>query len=264
MSYSPQVRDEVTIVYDESFYGFMSAVFYIYENKIQKPIIQKESVSQSSLFGENVFVQTDIDKAKRVIKKLKLNCSRQGFYRMYSAFLSEVEEVEILIFRFIQYILSSKTRVDSDYSHPVVLKISQLAKSVGREKHRMEAFIRFRLTKDDIYFAHIEPDFNVLPIITKHFKSRYADQKWLIYDLKRRYGISYDMKKVEIIELELTENVKDTLSSPLIFKNEEIEFQELWKNYFKSTNIASRRNMKLHIQHVPKRYWKYLIEKQDF
>ncbi|MGK4566274.1 DUF4130 domain-containing protein [Flavobacterium sp. 3HN19-14] len=36
----------------------------------------------------------------------------------------------------------------------------------------------------------------------------------------------------------------------------------LWNDYFKSTNIPARKNMKLHLQHVPKRYWKYLTEKK--
>jgi probable DNA metabolism protein len=47
------------------------------------------------------------------------------------------------------------------------------------------------------------------------------------------------------------------------FTNEEHEYQTLWNDYFKSTNIASRINPKLHTQHVPKRYWKYLSEKKE-
>ena len=42
----------------------------------------------------------------------------------------------------------------------------------------------------------------------------------------------------------------------------ETDYQELWKAYFKSVDIPERRNLKLHLQHVPKRYWKYLVEKQ--
>ncbi|RZL34744.1 MAG: DUF4130 domain-containing protein, partial [Pedobacter sp.] len=41
-------------------------------------------------------------------------------------------------------------------------------------------------------------------------------------------------------------------------------YTHLWKDYFKSTNIESRKNTKLHVQHVPKRYWKYLTEKQIY
>ena len=133
---------------------------------------------------------------------------------------------------------------------------------MSREKHRMEAFIRFKLTKDAIYFANIAPDFNVLPLIKNHFKKRYADQKWLIYDLVRKYGIYYNLETVEIITLELDHNFDASKTSTEIFAPIELEFQQLWKDYFKSTNIKSRKNMKLHIQHVPKRYWKYLSEKQ--
>jgi probable DNA metabolism protein len=39
-------------------------------------------------------------------------------------------------------------------------------------------------------------------------------------------------------------------------------FQKLWKAYFKSLTIKERINPKLQRQHLPKRYWKYLTEKQ--
>ncbi|MEJ2898553.1 putative DNA modification/repair radical SAM protein [Acinetobacter sp. NS-4] len=39
------------------------------------------------------------------------------------------------------------------------------------------------------------------------------------------------------------------------------QYDQLWKNYFHSVNIQARQNMKLHIQYVPKRYWRYMNEK---
>ena len=39
-------------------------------------------------------------------------------------------------------------------------------------------------------------------------------------------------------------------------------FQTLWKNYFKSLTIKERINPKLQRQHMPQRFWKYLVEKQ--
>ena len=59
----------------------------------------------------------------------------------------------------------------------------------------MEAFVRFQLTKDGLYYCIIQPDYNVLPLISNHFEKRYADQRWLIYDSRRKYGIYYDLKK---------------------------------------------------------------------
>ncbi|MCB0469000.1 MAG: TIGR03915 family putative DNA repair protein, partial [Aequorivita sp.] len=141
-------------------------------------------------------------------------------------------------------------------------EIDKVAKKVDREKHRMDAFVRFKLTKDDIYFASIEPDFNVLPLNADHFKKRYADQKWLIYDLKRKYGIYYNLQNVAIVELEISSNTNNTSNASTYFTLDEINFQQLWGIYFKNSNIPSRKNMRLHIKHIPKRYWKYLPEKK--
>ena len=158
--------------------------------------------------------------------------------------------------------MGSRENKAHDFSDDVVLKINQLAHKVGREKHRMEAFVRFQLTKDEVYFANIEPDFDVLPLISKHFRNRYADQQWIIYDLKRKYGLYYNLEGVELISLDLKEGYGNSIHKNSAFTNEEYEYQDLWNNYFKSTNIKSRINKKLHMQHVPKRYWKYLSEKK--
>ena len=127
----------------------------------------------------------------------------------------------------------------------------------------MEAFIRFQHTADGIFYCGIDPDFNVLPLIINHFKNRYADQQWIIYDIKRNYGLFYDLEKVEEIKLDFTDqNTKASLSTPSVLSEKEGLYAVLWKDYFKSANIPARKNTKLHVQHVPKRYWKYLTEKQ--
>jgi probable DNA metabolism protein len=47
-----------------------------------------------------------------------------------------------------------------------------------------------------------------------------------------------------------------------IYDQQEDLYQLLWQVYYKNVNIPARRNIKLHRQHVPVRYWKYLIEKK--
>jgi len=99
-----------------------------------------------------------------------------------------------------------------------------------------------------------------LPLITSHFKDRYADQKWILYDIKRGYGIYYDLTKVEIIKLDFFSKLNTNIQEEN-YANNELDFQNLWQTYFNNVNITSRKNTKLHTQHLPKRYWKYLIEK---
>ena len=252
------------IIYDGSFKGFLTCIFTVYEQKLKPVEIVPAGEDQRQLFGETYEVVSDELKALRVLKGLQTKASANTMTRIKWAFLSEASGIEMKLYDMIQYIFSNKGKVDTDYSQPSILYISNIAKQVGREKHRMEAFVRFRLTRDDIYFAIIEPDFNVLPIITKHFKSRYADQKWLIYDIIRKFGVYYDLYKTEYVSMELPDDIGISGGNLEYFDPGEIYFQKLWKEYFDSTNIKSRVNMRLHIQHVPKRYWKYLSEKSPF
>ncbi|WP_282161613.1 TIGR03915 family putative DNA repair protein [Ulvibacterium marinum] len=250
------------LIYDGSFNGFLTAVFKAFEERINVADIQRNGQAQNALFSDTETIFTQMDKAKRVWNGVQ-NKSNTAIKNIYFAFLSEHKGIELLLYRYIQKLFASQVSVHSDYSDAIVLKISQLTKNVGREKHRMEAFVRFQLTKDAIYFANIEPDFNVLPLISKHFRSRYVDQHWLIYDIKRKYGLYYNLQTVEIVSLDLNEVYANSIHKSDRFLGEEYSYQDLWANYFRSTHIKSRINKKLHTQHIPKRYWKYLSEKKQ-
>ncbi|GEQ86879.1 DNA metabolism protein [Patiriisocius marinistellae] len=247
--------------YDGSFEGFLTCVFEVYERKIDKVSICKSTIATDTFFEVCETVITEERKAERVWKGLKKKCSSAGTSNIYRAFLSEYDDIENTLLEYIRYAFKSLKSIDGDYGNKHVLRTSKVAKMVRREKHRMDAFVRFRLTKDGIYFATIEPDFNVLPLNLKHFKNRYADQRWIIYDLKRKYGLYYNLKTVETICIDLDRSINISEKNSNYFTLEEFDYQNLWKNYFKSTNIKSRKNMKLHVRHVPKRYWKYLSEK---
>ncbi|WP_025741197.1 TIGR03915 family putative DNA repair protein [Aquimarina pacifica] len=254
------MHSQTIILYDGSFDGFLCAVFLIYEQKVTHPIINKKNKSTpTQLFATTEEIHTEKQKAKRVWDGFKLKTTKTQQRMFFKAFLSEIKGVENTLFNYLRIVfMKEKTDTSIDYSNKDILKISQVAKMVQREKHRIEAFVRFRLTTDNIYTSIIEPDFNVLPLITSHFKDRYADQKWMIYDLKRSYGIYYDLKKIEIITIEGT--VKSNIDIKSLSSNEK-EFEALWRTYFSNVNIISRKNNKLHLRHLPKRYWKYLIEK---
>lgn len=251
------MRRKVILIYDGTFNGLLSCIFSSFEEKLDVLDIQISGNSQPGIFSETEEIITDPKKAVRVWKALKKKTSQSGPNNFYRAFLSELPGIEIKLLRLSEYIFNSNTPVDNDFSNENALFIDQTARKVGREKHRMEAFVRFQLTKDQIYFSNIEPDFNVIPLIVKHFKDRYADQQWIIYDLKRKYGIFYNQEEVTYIHLEIDKKRRKTDW----MDTSEMEFQQLWQNYFKSVNIQSRINTKLHVQHVPKRYWKYLTEK---
>ena len=105
---------------------------------------------------------------------------------------------------YIRYAFDSSLNIEEDYGNKYVMRVAEVVQMMRRERHRMEAFVRFQKLKDDSFYAAIQPDFNVLPMLIKHFKNRYADQKWIIYDLKRGYGLYYDLHDTEFISLEFS------------------------------------------------------------
>lgn len=249
------------LVYDGSFEGWLTAVFEVYEYKFSDPQIRPQQSAQPNTFGKTHTVHTNSAKSDRVWNGLRQKISMRASTQVYQAFLSELPGIEDSLLRYVRYIFDSKTIVETNYSNRHVLMVKQTSQKVHREKHRMEAFVRFQLTKDQLYFAIVQPDFNVLPLIMRHFKDRYADQRWLIYDARRKYGIYYDLDKVETVEMNFDESTFGGANISAMYDESEPMYQMLWQQYFGSVNIAARKNMKLHLRHMPKRYWKYLPEK---
>jgi len=247
------------LVFDGSWHGLLCCVFDVFEYKLGPVSVSACSHNQADAFGAERLVCTDPAHAARVSKGLFGKLSAKAMADLYACFLSEWSEAPSLIVRYARAVFSEGL-TENAYGHPDVLKVTQIAKRVSRERHRMKAFIRFQLTSDGIYFAQIEPDFNVIPLIAGHFKRRYADQEWIIYDKKRQYGIYYDLKKVEEVQFTFSEGKPN----PSAFTESEALYQTMWRDYFKHVSIDSRKNTALHLRHVPKRYWKHLIEKQVY
>lgn len=247
-----------TLIFDGTWTGILCCVFEIFDKKLKEVSVVREDHFQPDVFSTAQRVYSDEVSAKRVWAGVAKRISKKSLNSLYSCYLSELPRIENVICAFMRLAFEMEESPEYAYANPIVLRISQVDKMVHREKHRMEAFVRFQLTKDGLYYSSVEPDFNVLPLIARHFKNRYADQRWLIYDQKRNFGIYYDLENVSEVTISNTEidgNKKD------IFQEDEFLYQKLWSEYFKHVNITERKNQRLHLMHVPKRYWKYLTEK---
>ncbi len=270
-SYSVGQLTPSIVIYEPSFEGWLSAVYYVYEQKLQHdPALQlsAQDCYVPSLIAQATHVDTDADKAERVLTKLNALLGRSGMRNILWGFLSEKDNIGTTLFHVVKYAIDYPSRhIMQDLGHLSVLELVQTVKSVGREKHRMEAFVRFEHTTDDIYFARVSPDFNVLPLIGEHFRQRYQDQHWAIYDLTRGYGIYYDKSQSTPSRPAKLQTITDlddaVLRNPAsIHSPDEQRYQKFWQGYFTNVNIKERKNPRLHKQYLPQRYWKYLSEKQ--
>lgn len=252
-------------IFDGTYNGFLCCIFEYFEYKDTKVQLfaEGDDRGQTALFGSSKTIITDFVKAKRVQTGLQKHLEKSKVMDFYRVFLSEDRKAWSAAFYIICQLFSGKPTLLQNYGDEQVLYFSQTLKKVGRERHRMKAFVRFSKTSDGMFFALVEPDFNVLPLIASFFKNRYADQSWLIYDAKRSYGLLYNKQTVQEVKLLPQEKQALTTDAVITLDEKDEHFKNLWKSYYKSTNIEARRNIKLHLQYVPKRYWKYLVEKQE-
>lgn len=247
--------------YDKTFEGLLTALFDAYQRKtFPEKLISIDEIEP--LFTHEVYtVLTQNASAGRVWNGAKKKLSHNGCNLVMHVWLSELEGADNLIFRFMRKTFDSKHSIETNYADEDVLMMNQIAKKVDREREHLTQFVRFQKTADGMFFAPIEPIFNALPLAVEHFTDRFADQDWIVYDIKRNYGYYYDRKKAVEITLDNTTFADGKLSEELLDETEK-QFQQLWKSYFNSMTIKERINPKLQRQHMPARFWKYLTEKQ--
>jgi probable DNA metabolism protein len=251
-----------SVLYDGSWEGFMCAVFDVYEYKFTDADICPQQRFNGHLFGDVHQARMEKRNGERVWKGLQRILSRDACEALFRTFLSGLDDMEAHMLQYIRYAFAAGGAMETDFGNAAVLYVVQTARKVWREKHRMEAFVRFQKTTDELYYALIEPDYNVLPIIEQHFQERYADQRWLIYDARRKYGIYYDGKTVQQVKIAFNDAAQSGHDIAHAYEQAEPMYQALWQQYFKSVNIAARKNTKLHLQHMPRRYWKNMTEKK--
>lgn len=255
----------IVFIYDKTFDGLLTAVFDAYFRKTFPDVLLSVGDPLPLFYDETFTVVTDEEKAGRVWRSLQKKLSAAALACVAQSWLSELPEVGMLLFRYIRKATDSPHSIETNFADPDVFDLSRIWKKVNQERHRMWQFVRFQKAADGTYFAAFEPLYNVLPLAIEHFKDRFVDQKWLIYDMRRRYGYYYDLNSVTEVTFE-----EDSREAPLItgmlneslMDKDEKQFQELWRIYFKAIAIKERFNLRKHKQDMPVRYWKYLTEKQ--
>ncbi|MCL2073624.1 MAG: TIGR03915 family putative DNA repair protein [Marinilabiliaceae bacterium] len=247
--------------YDGTFQGFLTAVFDVYSRKEQPEAILRLDDS-TLLFSEKYKVETDLKKSERVWNGIIKTGGAKTGKQVYLTFLSCEKDIEMTLLRYIQHLFALKRSIMGDFTNPDVLKVHQLCRTVSKESHRVLMFLRFEQAADGTFFAPYAPKYDVLSLTLSHFKSRFTDQKWLIYDTLRNYGFYYDTKKIEQVEINdpaFNEKTGKLLAD--ISHLDEDRWQEIWRAYFKKIAIAERKNLKQQLNFMPKRFWKYLTEK---
>lgn len=236
-------------IYDGSFDGLMTIIFNAY-NIIEDINIKVES-NQLDFFEDSIISKTDLEKSTRVKNFLLKKFSVLYLNNIRLVFLSDSPSKENTIARYIKrgIIYGVKYMNSADEN---AVEFRRILKNLYSENHTYKGLLRFKEIQDGFLLANIEPHNDILEILTQHFLKRLPKEKFIIYDVKRRkcsMAINGDYKILEVEELNSVES------------SDEVFFKKAWQGFYKSVGIKERENKKLMMSNMPKKYWKYLPEK---
>ncbi len=254
----------VIFYYDKTFEGLLTAVFEAYSRRTFPDRLLAEGEVLPLFYDEVFTVISDPAKSDRVWRGLQKKLSSVALSGLTLTWLSELPQSDELLLRYIRKVIDAPGRFETNFGDPDVLEMGKIWKKVSNERCHVNQFLRFQKTADGVFFAALRPIYNVLPLTVSHLKDRFADQRWLLYDLQREYGYYYDLQEVSEVRFEQKEAhlLSGWLNEELMDKDEKL-FQSLWTTYFHAIAIKERINPKLHRQMMPARFWKYMTEKRN-
>ena len=249
--------------FDRTLDGLLTAVFDAYARRSFPDILQGTDAPLPLFYDDLHAVVTDDAKAGRVWRALQKKLSAEALTCVTVSYLSELPELDMHLFRYVCKAVDSPVSIERNFADEDVLFVVNTFRKVRYERLRMLQFLRFQKAADGTYFGMMEPQYNVLPLAIGHFRDRFSDQAFLLYDRRRHYGYYYDHG--ELTRVAFDERLPHFRSGKLdesMLDKDEMLFQELWRTYFKAICIRERLNPRKQRKDMPVRYWKYLTEKQ--
>lgn len=248
-------------VYDGTFEGLLSAVFLAFERHEVPDDMVSADIYQPRLGQEEVVVQTDIQHALRVRRGIERVAGNAAFRVMLAASLTDSYDAGIAVFHFILYLMYSpqfkrERGALSDMANPAVARIVQLKTRAYNEAEKMRQFVRFSHLENGVWFARINPNVSVIPLVMGHFAGRFNDQPFIIYDEVHELSGIYDGVSWQMIKgsVETTENPTE---------HDQI-MEDAWRCFYDALCVDARYNPELRRNFMPKRFWKNLPEMMPY
>lgn len=240
-------------LYDGTFDGLTTVIFDKYQEIGKCEIsVEKDQVN----FLESEYVKTDLEKSRRVIEGIKDNIGDEFLDNAYRVFKSSSPRKEEII------AIATKScmvygNVYLGSAKKAAVDFRSIVRNFNHEVHAYKGLLRFREIQDNYLLAEMEADHDVLEHITYHFLKRMPAEKFIIYDKNRRKAslcIQGNYEEVEILEMDAIDSEEEKI------------FKDAWLGFYDAIGIKERKNQKLMVSNMPKKYWKFLPEKnrEDF
>jgi len=239
--------------FDGTFNGFLCLIHESSRRKERPEGILGGGKNQPFLF-ETVPTETDERLAASVRTALAARLSRRVLTEGYYAFLSAMPGREMAVYRCFALAWTAGPGAAGLLADERVRTVHEAGRAVSRERHRFLGLLRFS-ELGGVLYAPFEPEGDILPLVAGHFARRLGGERWIIHDTGRSKAAVYENGTWRIAGF--------STGGPLPLSGREREIRDLWKRYFSSTAVQTRKNPGLQRQFMPKKYWKHLPEKED-
>lgn len=247
MSYQAHVTD-TAYCYDGSFPGFLCCIFESYAKREIPAAVLSPEEGQLTLFGQR-FIETDPTRARRVAAGLdRLGPAVKD--RVTTGFLAGTPGKDLVLLRFARLCFEKGPYAAQMLGNEDVAQAFALERAVNNEAHKFIEFLRFE-QRGDMLGAVIHPKHRVLPLLRGHFCSRLPDENFLIFDDVHGTAMLRRDGRVQYLAMERYDPTPEAA---------ELDWQTLWKRFFRALTIEERRDPKGQMNHVQKRFWQDMPE----
>ena len=183
-------------LYDGSFEGLLTTIFYAYGCKDEVKIT-KSSSYVPSLITSIEEINTEEDKFDRVYSSIKDKLSYSTLKNVYYLYLSDLPTSADLIYKYLKLCYKFGDSINLAKNNDIILAVDKYCRRVSLEAHRFTGFVRFKEIAPLTFYSTIEPDHNIIPLIQSHFIERFSDQNFIVHDIKREIALIYNKNETK-------------------------------------------------------------------
>ena len=246
---------------EDSIEGIFSAVYAAWELKhghenTSIQVLQGEEGYSMELFAEHIPLVPDERKAEKVLRTMRRQCCPLVYERLFHAAYSDAEDKADVIYRYIQLALKMGNGVLNHLTDAAVVRMMELSRAVGNEKHHYLGFLRFIEIPGGILLAKYEPKGRLTEMLMPHFADRFPEEKFIIWDVKRNVAGVHTPGR-EFVMVSLTERERELLMQ---YTEDNMDAENMWKTFVESISIKERENRKLQRNNIPLHFRTYMPE----
>lgn len=245
---------------EESMEGILTAIYNIYEDRHAFEDTQIRLDDEYILFGEDVQVTTDGEKAEKVGRTLYRKFGPEDYDTICKALASGSLDKANAVFHSIRYGLSASVGAGRLFQHLSdinVLTTYKLALNAARELQHLQGFVRFEELENRILFSRIKPKNHVLQGLMEHFSDRFPMENFCIYDEGRKQFALHPAGKPWFI---LRGEAAAERIAHIPHSTEEEKYAALFRYFCNRITIKERKNYELQRNMLPLRFRDYMTE----